>query len=94
MEFSKKIALFIYGAIITITIFSMFAMWQTKDLSPLSFLIPAWFGLATTATGFYFWKAKHENSEKYRTLEEEKLKQELENLKHERKEFIEDEFEP
>ena len=49
----------------------------TLDLSPLMYLIPAIFGLATTAVGFYSWKAKTENKIKLeiiRIQEEQKLK--------------------
>jgi putative thiosulfate sulfurtransferase len=36
-------------------------MWKTKDLTPLAYLIPAWFGEMSVVTGFYFNKAKAEN---------------------------------
>ena len=36
-------------------------MWQTKDLTPLAYLIRAWFGEMSVVTGFYFNKAKAEN---------------------------------
>lgn len=41
---------------------------ETKDLSPLAYLIPAVFGELATATGFYYSKAKAENRIKLRKL--------------------------
>lgn len=47
------------------TIFTFIAVFTTKDTSPLVYLIPGVFGLASVAHGFYFWKAKNENLHKY-----------------------------
>ena len=41
---------------------------ETKDLSPLAYLIPAIFAELATATGFYYSKAKAENRIKLRKL--------------------------
>lgn len=41
------------------------AVFMTGDLSPLAYLIPAVFGLSSVAHGFYFWKAKAENLQKF-----------------------------
>jgi hypothetical protein len=49
--------LFAFG----ITVYSCVLMWHTEDTSGLAYLIPSTFGLAATAVGFYFWKAKAEN---------------------------------
>ena len=61
MEFSKKIFIGVSIATISVAIFSMYMMYKTNDLSPLSFLIGAVFTEFATATGFYYWKAKNEN---------------------------------
>lgn len=61
MEFSKKIFIGVSIATITVAIFSMYMMYKTNDLSPMSFLIGSVFAEFATATGFYYWKAKNEN---------------------------------
>ena len=77
METSKKI---IFSVIVLTYLFVLFVCVMvviTLDLSPLAYLIPAIFGLATTALAFYSWKAKNENKIKLEILriqEEEKLK--------------------
>ncbi len=48
----------------SLIIFTYAIIWKTNDTSPLSYLIPAIFGLVTTSHGFYFWKAKAENMKK------------------------------
>lgn len=60
-EFSKLIFFFVTFFIVLLTVFSFIMMWQTKDLTPLAYLIPAWFGEMSVVTGFYFNKAKAEN---------------------------------
>ena len=60
-EFSKLILIGVTIAVTVLTIFTLLIVWETKDSSPLSFLIPAWFTEFATATGYYFWKAKNEN---------------------------------
>lgn len=66
MEFSKKIL--IVAAIINIAViaFTCFMVWITKDISPLIYLIPSVAAEAATGTGFYYWKARLENSIKLR----------------------------
>lgn len=64
IEFSKKIWLFLTVNVVVITIFTLAIILVTKDTSPLSYLIPAWFGVFATATGFYYNKAKMENLKK------------------------------
>jgi hypothetical protein len=84
METSKKI---IFSVIVLTYLFVLFVcviIVITLDLSPLAYLIPAIFGLATTALAFYSWKAKNENKIKleiYKIQEEEKLKRKYKNDK-------------
>ena len=61
MEFSKKIFIGVSISTLSVAIFSMYMMYITKDLSPMSYLIGAVFAEFATATGFYYWKAKNEN---------------------------------
>ena len=62
MEFSKKIII-VVGIINVIVIgFSLVLMWTTKDTSPLCYLIPSVAAEVSTASGFYFNKAKKENA--------------------------------
>ena len=41
------------------------AAFVLKDASPFMYLIPAVFGLSATSHGFYYWKAKAENLQKF-----------------------------
>jgi hypothetical protein len=62
MEFSKKIIIAV-GIINVIVIgFSIVLMWRTMDATPLAYLIPSVAAEMSTASGFYFNKAKKENS--------------------------------
>ena len=49
-----------------VTLFTMCVVWKTDDTSALGYLIPAVFAELATATGFYYHKAKTENSIKLR----------------------------
>ena len=51
--------------VIFITIVTVIAVFVLGDVGPLEFLIGGIFGLASTAFGFYYWKAKNENIAKY-----------------------------
>lgn len=51
--------------VVLITIVAVVAVFILQDSSPLEWLIVGIFGLASTAFGFYFWKAKNENCAKY-----------------------------
>lgn len=51
--------------VIIITIVTVIAVFVIQDVTPLEFLIGGIFGLATTAFGFYYWKAKAENLAKF-----------------------------
>lgn len=65
-EFSKIIITAFGILAIIITAYTMAIVWKTEDLSPLEWLIPAIFAGLTTATGFYYSKAKAENQIKLR----------------------------
>lgn len=64
-ETSKQLLCFAVAMVIIITIVTIIAVFVLSDSSPLEFLIAGIFGLASTAFGFYFWKAKNENCSKY-----------------------------
>lgn len=66
MEFSKLIFLWLAILATTAVIFTMAAVWQTGDVTPLEKLIEMVFGALTIGTGFYYWKAKAENRLKLR----------------------------
>lgn len=48
---------------------AIIAVFVLKDTSPLIYLIPATFGLSATSHGFYYWKAKAENLQKFGRLD-------------------------
>ena len=60
-EFYKKILITVTIATILIVIVSFVLMWQTRDLSPLSYIITGIFAELASATGFYKKKEKNEN---------------------------------
>lgn len=79
-ETSKNIIFSVILLTYIFVLFVCFMIYKLSDLSPLSYLIPAVFGLSTTALGFYSWKAKNENKIKLeieRIKEEQKLKREF-----------------
>ena len=61
MEFSKKLFICVSVLSLGVLVFSLYMIWKTNDLSPLSYLIPSVFAEFATATGFYYSKAKAEN---------------------------------
>ena len=61
IEFSKIIFIGVSVLTLAITVFACLLIWDTKDSSALAYLIPAVFAEMTTATGFYYSKAKTEN---------------------------------
>ena len=82
IEFSKKIFIFVAAVTVIVTAFTMYMVWETKDLSPLIYLIPAIFAETASATGFYYWKSKAENQLKIaRSIKEEKLCDEINGMK-------------
>jgi len=66
MEFSKFAFLCTTALFGTVIIGSFVLMWHTQSTDALSYLITATAGLTTTATGFYYHKAKMENLLKIR----------------------------
>ncbi len=64
-ETSKQLLKFTVAMVIIITIVAVVAVFVLQDTGPLEFLIGGIFGLASTAFGFYYWKAKNENCAKY-----------------------------
>ena len=65
-EFSKIIVCTVGAVTIFVTAFTCVMVWRTSNTDALAFLIPAIFGEAATATGFYYSKAKTENRIKLR----------------------------
>lgn len=65
METSKLLTFFILGNTEAVIIASFIAVFITGDTSALGYLIPGQFGVTATVIGFYFWKAKNENLQKY-----------------------------
>ena len=66
IEFSKIIIVSVGAVVLVITAFTMSMVYETKNLEPLVYLIPAVFGVFGTAVGFYYSKAKRENEIKLR----------------------------
>lgn len=62
MEFSKKILIVVAVISIIVVAYTLVMVAITQNLDPLNYLIPALFGEVATGTGFYYWKAKQENS--------------------------------
>ena len=62
----SKILLIVSDVIMSVTVIgTFFAVFYMSDTSPLAYLIPGVFGLSSVAHGFYFWKAKAENLQKF-----------------------------
>ena len=57
---------FTKGLVTAVTVFSMYMVWETKNLDPLIYMIPAAFTAFGAAAGFYYSKAKKENEIKLR----------------------------
>ena len=64
-ETSKQLLKFTVAMVVLITIVTVVAVFVLGDAGPLEWLIGGIFGLASTAFGFYYWKAKNENCAKY-----------------------------
>lgn len=63
---TSKFLLLVSDTMAAITIvFTILSVFVLQDSSPLAYLIPAVFGLAATSHGFYYWKAKAENLNKW-----------------------------
>ena len=88
-EFSKKIFIFVAAVTVVVTAFTMYMVWETKDISPLIYLIHAIFAEAGMGTAFYYWKSRCENLKKmemeYKSenLPTDELEMQLEELKRE-----------
>jgi len=65
-EYSKQLMDFLKGIVVIVTAFTLYMVWETKNLDPLIYLIPAVFGAFGAAAGFYYSKAKKENEIKLR----------------------------
>lgn len=63
---TSKILLLVSDVMATaVLIGTVVAVFVLRDATPLAYLIPAVFGLAATSHGFYYWKAKAENLNKW-----------------------------
>lgn len=63
---TSKILLIVSDTITGIcTVAAIVAVFVIKDTTPLVYLIPAAYGLSATSHGFYYWKAKAENMQKF-----------------------------
>lgn len=63
---TSKFLLLVSDLMAAITIvFTILAVFVLQDTSPLMYLIPAVFALASVSHGFYYWKAKAENLNKW-----------------------------
>lgn len=65
-EFSKIIVICLGIVVGIVTTFTLLVVYDTKDTSPLAYLIPAVYTALATGTGFYYNKAKFENQIKLR----------------------------
>lgn len=65
METSKKLLLFADTLLVVVCIAAIVIAYVCRDTSPFAYIIPAVSGLAATSHGFYYWKAKNENMQKY-----------------------------
>ena len=60
--FSKYLVFAVLGACVLLTLYTLIFMPVMGDLTPLAYLIPAWFTALSVALGYYFNKAKAENT--------------------------------
>ena len=65
IETSKLLLIVSDGMAAVVLVCTIVAVFVTSDASPLEFLIPAVFALASASHGFYYWKAKAENLQKW-----------------------------
>lgn len=61
-EFSKIILIAATFAATVVILFTFVMVWRTCDLTPLQFVIAGVFSVLTVGVGFYYWKARLENS--------------------------------
>ena len=62
MEFSKKIFFIVITLFVIVLAYSMALMWKTGITDGLAYLIPSVGTITATAIGFYYWKARAENT--------------------------------
>lgn len=68
---TSKALLFVSDIITAVcTVAAIIAVFVLKDTTPFAYLIPAAYGLSATSHGFYYWKAKAENLQKFGRTEE------------------------
>lgn len=60
-EFSKLILIVAASLNLFVILFTAYMVWETKDLTPLCYLIPSTAAEVATGTAFYYNKAKAEN---------------------------------
>lgn len=65
MEFSKKLLYFSWGITLTLTAMLIWFSIKTLPLDALIVVTPLSWAETSTATAFYYWKAKNENRAKY-----------------------------
>ena len=65
-EFSKIIVVIVSAMTLGVVAFTIYMVYETKNLDPLNTLITVVFGAFATTTGFYYSKAKIENRIKLR----------------------------
>lgn len=67
---TSKILLIVSDVITGVcTVAAIVAVFVIKDTTPFVYLIPAAYGLSATSHGFYYWKAKAENLQKFGRLD-------------------------
>ena len=80
-EFSKLIIIFVGAVTILVTAFTMYMIWETKDMMAFTYLIPAVFTETASATGFYYWKARTENKIRMsKEIQKEQIEEETVNV--------------
>lgn len=61
IEFSKQIIITVMCVNVIVLVASFALMWKFGDLTPLTYVIPSVGVEVSSATGFYYWKARIEN---------------------------------
>ena len=66
IETSKLLLIISDLMALAVLVTSIIAIFVLENTEPLIYLIPAVFGLSATSHGFYYWKAKAENLNKWK----------------------------
>ncbi len=66
IETSKLLLIYSDMMSFAVTTVTIVAVFHSQNPEPLAYLIPAVFGLSATSHGFYYWKAKAENLNKWK----------------------------